>query len=114
METCGNDYIFLENWDGAITCPESLCVTFCDRHHGIGADGIVLMERSEKADAKMRMFNADGSEGMMAGNALRCMGKYLYDNGIMKKEEMTIETGKGTKTVKLYTTSGKEIGRAHV
>ena len=107
METCGNDYIFLENWDGAITCPESLCVTFCDRHHGIGADGIVLMERSQKADAKMRMFNADGSEGMMAGNALRCMGKYLYDNGIVKKEEMTIETGKGTKTVKLYTTSGK-------
>ena len=71
METCGNDYIFLENWDGAITCPESLCVTFCDRHHGIGADGIVLMEHSQKADAKMRMFNADGSEGMMAGNALR-------------------------------------------
>ncbi len=107
METCGNDYIFLENWNGEITCPESLCVTFCDRHHGIGADGIVLMERSEKADAKMRMFNADGSEGMMAGNALRCMGKYLYDNGIIQKEELTIETGKGTKTVKLYTTSGK-------
>ena len=107
METCGNDYIFLENWDGAITCPESLCVTFCDRHHGIGADGIVLMERSQKADAKMRMFNADGSEGMMAGNALRCMGKYLYDNDIVKKEELTIETGKGTKTVKLYTAGGK-------
>ena len=107
METCGNDYIFLENWDGAITCPESLCVTFCDRHHGIGADGIVLMEHSAKADAKMRMFNADGSEGMMAGNALRCMGKYLYDNDIVKKEEMTIETGKGTKTVKLYTMGGK-------
>ncbi|MDD6034541.1 MAG: diaminopimelate epimerase, partial [Oscillospiraceae bacterium] len=107
METCGNDYIFLENWDGVITCPESLCVTFCDRHHGIGADGIVLMEHSQKADAKMRMFNADGSEGMMAGNALRCMGKYLYDNGIVRKEELTIETGKGTKTVKLYTTNGK-------
>ena len=107
LETCGNDYIFLENWDGAITCPESLCVTLCDRHHGIGADGIVLMESSRKADAKMRMFNADGSEGMMAGNALRCMGKYLYDNGIVQKEELAIETGRGTKTVKLYTTSGK-------
>ena len=107
MQTCGNDYIFLENFNGEITCPESLCVTFCDRYYGVGADGIVLMETSSKADAKMRMFNADGSEGMMAGNALRCMGKYLYDNGIVKKEELTIETGKGVKTVKLYTAGGK-------
>ena len=107
LQTCGNDYIFLENWNGEITCPESLCVTFCDRHYGVGADGIVLMEKSEKADARMRMFNADGSEGMMAGNALRCMGKYLYDNGIVRKDELTIETGKGVKTVKLYTAGGK-------
>ena len=107
METCGNDYIFLENFNGEITCPESLCVTFCDRHYGVGADGIVLMEHSRKADAKMRMFNADGSEGMMAGNALRCMGKYLYDNAIVRKDELTIETGKGVKTVKLYTAGGK-------
>ena len=107
MQTCGNDYIFLENFNGEITCPESLCITFCDRHYGIGADGIILMEHSQKADAKMRMFNADGSEGMMAGNALRCMGKYLYDFGLVAKEELTIETGKGVKTVKLYTTNGK-------
>ena len=107
MQTCGNDYIFLENFHGEITCPESLCIAFCDRHYGIGADGIILMEHSEKADARMRMFNADGSEGMMAGNALRCMGKYLYDNGIVAKEELTVETGGGVKTVKLYTTSGK-------
>ena len=107
MQTCGNDYIFLENFHGEITCPESLCVTFCDRHYGIGADGIVLMEYSQKADARMRMFNSDGSEGMMAGNALRCMAKYLYDNGIVRKEEMTIETGKGVKHVQVYTTNGK-------
>ncbi|MBE6995341.1 MAG: diaminopimelate epimerase, partial [Ruminococcaceae bacterium] len=107
MQTSGNDYIFLENWDNTITCPESLCVTFCDRHYGIGADGIVLMERSEKADAKIRMFNADGSEGMMAGNALRCMGKYLYDFGIVKKEVISIETGRGVKQVQLYTSNGK-------
>ena len=55
----------------------------------------------------MRMFNSDGSEGMMAGNALRCMAKYLYDNGIVRKEEMTIETGKGVKHVQVYTTNGK-------
>ena len=102
MQTCGNDYIFLENFSGEITCPESLCVTLCDRHYGIGADGIIL-----KADAKMRMFNADGSEGSMAGNALRCMAKYLYDNGIVRKEEMTLETDKGTKTVRVYTTDGR-------
>ena len=107
MQTCGNDYIFFENFNGEITCPESLCVTFCDRHYGVGADGIVLMERSDKADARMRMFNADGSEGMMAGNALRCMGKYLYDNHLVRKEELSIETGKGVKRMKLYTAGGK-------
>ena len=118
MQTCGNDYIFLENFDGSITCPESLCVTFCDRHYGIGADGIILMERSEIADAKMRMFNSDGSEGAMAGNALRCMGKYLYDNGFVDRETLTVETVSGIKTVSLYTADGRvtsasvDMGRA--
>jgi carbamoyl-phosphate synthase large subunit len=107
MQTCGNDYIFIENFRGEITCPESLCVTFCDRHYGIGADGIVLMERSARADARMRMFNADGSEGAMAGNALRCMGKYLYDNGLVERDTMTIETDRGVKTVRVYTANGK-------
>ncbi|MBR5471047.1 MAG: carbamoyl-phosphate synthase large subunit [Oscillibacter sp.] len=107
MQTCGNDYIFLENFEDEITCPESLCITFCDRHYGIGADGIILMERSTKADFRMRMFNADGSEGMMAGNALRCMGKYLYDNGLVKTDVVSIETGRGVKQVQLYTTNGK-------
>ena len=107
MQTCGNDYIFLENFDGRITCPESLCVTFCHRHYGVGADGIILMERSETADVKMRMFNSDGSEGKMAGNALRCLGKYLYDNGFSTKETLTVETGSGLRAVTLYTTNGK-------
>ena len=118
MQTCGNDYIFLENFDGSITCPESLCVAFCDRHYGVGADGIILMEHSDKADAKMRMFNSDGSEGAMAGNALRCMGKYLYDRGLVQKESLTIETASGVRRLKLYTTNGKvtsasvDMGRA--
>ena len=107
MQTCGNDYIFLENFDGQITCPESLCVTFCHRHYGVGADGIILMERSDIADVKMRMFNSDGSEGKMAGNALRCLGKYLYDNGFSTKETLTVETGSGLRSVTLYTTNGK-------
>ena len=106
LETCGNDYVFLENFDGAITCPESLCVTFCDRHGGIGADGLVLMERSEIAAAKMRMFNADGSEGAMAGNALRCMAKYLHDKGLARGDEIAIETAGGLRSVRVYTTDG--------
>ena len=106
LETCGNDYIFLENFDGAVTCPESLCVTLCDRHTGVGADGLVLMEPSDTAAAKMRMFNADGSEGTMAGNALRCMAKYLHDRGLADREEIPIETRGGVKTLHVYTTDG--------
>jgi carbamoyl-phosphate synthase large subunit len=107
LETCGNDYIFLENFDGEITAPESLCITLCDRHTGVGADGLVLMERSDRADAKMRMFNADGSEGVTAGNALRCMGKYLRDNGLVSGDVASIEMGDRVYEVKLYTTGGK-------
>ncbi len=120
MQTCGNDYIFLENFDGHITCPESLCVTFCRRHFGVGADGIILLERSETADAKMRMFNADGSEGKMAGNALRCVGKYLYDNGFVDRETLTVETASGVRAVTVYTMGGKvtsasvDMGRAEL
>jgi len=106
METCGNDYIFIENFDCSITCPESLCVTFCDRHTGIGADGLILMEKSACAAARMRMFNSDGSEGAMAGNALRCMAKYLHDNGFARGDEIPIETPDGVKRVRVYTTDG--------
>ena len=106
METCGNDYIFLEDLHGEIGCPESLCVPCCDRHTGIGADGIVLIEPSGKADARMRMFNSDGSEGAMAGNALRCMAKYLYDNGFSRGDVVRIETASGVRKVRVYTTDG--------
>ena len=107
MEGTGNDYIFFDNFDGKITCPESLAITLTDRHYGIGADGIVLIERSELADAKMRIFNVDGSEGKMAGNCIRCVGKYLYDKGIAKKDELVIETNSGLKTLKLYSFNGQ-------
>ncbi len=91
MHSCGNDYIFIENFDGQITCPESLCVSLCAQHYGIGADGIVLIEKSDIADAKMRSFNRDGGEGRMAGNNIRCVAKYLYDNGFTDKEDVSIE-----------------------
>ncbi len=106
MVGSGDDYIYIDNFDGRITCPESLCVTYCDRTAGIGALGLVLMERSNVADAKMRLFNQDGSEGKMGGNAIRCVGKYLYDHGIVKKEHMTIETASGVKQLEVYTRNG--------
>jgi carbamoyl-phosphate synthase large subunit len=113
MQDLGNDYIYIENFDGAITCPESLCVQLCDRHYGIGGDGIVLIECSDVADAKMRVFNVDGSEGKMAGNALRCVGKLLYDRGICVKDDISVETASGIKNVRVFTRNGK-VGSATV
>lgn len=106
MQSCGNDYIYFEDMEGKITCPESLAVNFVDRHYGIGGDGIVLMEKSDVADAKMRIYNQDGSEGLMAGNAIRCVAKYLYESGIVPKTEMTIETMSGIRKVKVFSFGG--------
>ena len=107
MQATGDDYIFIDNFAQTITCPESLCITLCDRHYGVGADGIVLIEHSSLADAKMRIFNRDGSEGKMAGNCIRCVGKHLYDNGLTDKTTLRIETASGIRTLWLYTRDGK-------
>ena len=107
MHSCGNDYIFIENFNGEITCPESLCVYLCKQHYGIGADGIVLIGHSQTADASMRSFNRDGSEGRMAGNNVRLVGKYLYDHGYVRSERMTIETKSGICLLHLFTRDGK-------
>ena len=107
MHSCGNDSIFIENFDQRITCPESLCVSLCRPHYGIGGDGIVLVETSRVADAKIRVFNRDGSEGRMAGNNIRCAAKYLYDKGYIRSEVMTIETCSGVHSLRLYLTNGK-------
>lgn len=107
MEGTGDDYLFIENFDHSISCPESLCIALCDRHKGVGGFGIVLIESSQVADAKMRIYNQDGSEGKMAGNCIRCTAKYLYDNGLVSKDRMTIETASGVKELKLYTSGGK-------
>ena len=107
MQDCGNDYIFIENFDGRISCPESLCVSLCQPHYGISADGIVLMEASTVADVRMRSFNRDGSEGLMAGNNLRCVGKYLYDSGYLRTENIAVETAGGIRRLKLYCRDGR-------
>lgn len=107
MHSCGNDYIFIDNTDEVITCPESLCVSLCSPHYGIGGDGIVLIEKSDKADAKMRSFNKDGSEGKMAGNNIRCVGKYLYDNGLVSSDKVTVETVSGVFELSLIVRENK-------
>ena len=107
MQSCGNDYIVFDNRDGKITCPESIAVNYAQPHYGIGGDGVALIERSDIADAKVRIFNKDGSEAAQGGNAIRCVGKYLYEKGIVKKNEMKIETLNGVCDVKVYSFSGK-------
>jgi len=120
MQGCGNDYIYINCFETDINSPESLSVYLSDRHYGVGSDGIVLILPSKKADARMRMFNLDGSEGRMCGNAIRCVGKYLYDNGMVKKKDMTIETLSGIKKLRLYTKNGLvssvrvDMGRAEL
>lgn len=106
MHGAGNDYIYIDCFDNELDCLESLAVNFSDRHFGIGGDGIVLILRSVVADAKMRMFNADGSEGKMCGNAIRCVAKYLYDTGIARKAEIKIETLSGIKTISVNVKNG--------
>lgn len=109
MQGCGNDYIYFNCLEREIPGPESLSVYLSDRHLGIGGDGIVMICPSKKADASMRMFNLDGSEGRMCGNAIRCVGKYLYDTGICKKTDMKIETLSGIKNLKLYISDGEVV-----
>ena len=107
MHGCGNDYIYINAFDIEIKDPNKLAILMSKRHFSVGSDGVVLIARSNTCDAKMRMFNADGSEGKMCGNAIRCIGKYLYDNNIVKKENITIETLSGVKKLKLYIENDK-------
>ncbi len=106
MQCAGTDYIIIDNRDGRVSCAESLCVTLCDRHFGVGGDGIALIEKSAVADAKMRMFNRDGSPGGIAGSCLMLVGKYLHDRGIVQGEEVVLEAGGDVKRVKLLLTDG--------
>ena len=103
MHGTGNDYIYFDCFDTVINSPESLSALLSDRHKGIGGDGVVLILRSQVADAAMRMFNRDGSEASMCGNAIRCVAKYLYDNGIVRKLQMSIETASGVRQLYLST-----------
>ena len=107
MHGLGNDYIYVDTESNAITEPSACSVEWSRYHTGIGSDGLVLIGKSKVADFSMRIFNADGSEARMCGNASRCIGKYVYDKGFTKKTVFTVETLGGIKTVYLDLRDGK-------
>ncbi len=104
MHGAGNDYIYVDTSLYSIDCPERLAVLWSDRHKGIGSDGLVLIGKSPipEADFTMRIFNADGSEAMMCGNASRCVGKYVYEKGLTRETTINLLTCSGIKTLQLH------------
>jgi diaminopimelate epimerase len=101
MQGLGNDYVYVDTFACPVSNPAPLAVHVSDRHFGVGGDGLVLIGPSGVADFRMRIFNADGSEAEMCGNASRCVGKYLYEHKLTRKHELTLETGAGIRTLKL-------------
>ena len=102
MHGAGNDYIYVDTTRFPIEHPERMAKLWSAPHTGIGSDGLVLIGHSEKADFSMRIFNADGSEALMCGNASRCIGKYLYEHGLTRKTEIALETLSGIKILRLH------------
>lgn len=107
MQGIGNDYVYINCFEETVKDPSALSIRLSDRHFGIGSDGVILIEPSEVADCKMDMYNADGSRGMMCGNGIRCVGKYVYERGIARKDVLTVETLSGIKTLYLSVENGK-------
>ena len=106
MQGIGNDYVYVNCFEEDIKDPSELSIAISDRHFGVGSDGLIMIMPSPIADARMRIFNADGSEAQMCGNGIRCVAKYLYEYGIKKSDRMTIETAAGLKTIELTTVNG--------
>src|SRR6185436_2211944 len=107
MHGAGNDYVYVDAFKEKIADPSALSIALSDRHTGVGSDGLILIAPSKKADFRMIMFNADGSEGSMCGNGIRCIGKYVYDHGLTKKKSITVETKSGTVSLDLRAKNGK-------
>ena len=107
MHGIGNDYIYVNCFEENLPDPEKASIYVSDVRKGIGADGLVMIMPSDKADFRMRIFNADGSEAMMCGNATRCIGKYVYDKGLTDKTEITLETNSGIKYLTLFPENGR-------
>ena len=107
MHGCGNDYVYVNCLEEKIKHPSETAIKVSDRHFGIGSDGLILIKPSEKADFEMEMYNADGSQGAMCGNGVRCIAKYVYDYGLTDKTTITIETKGGIKELDLTVEDGK-------
>ena len=114
MHGCGNDYVYVNCFEHHIENPEQLAIYVSDRHFGIGSDGLVLIMPSQTCDFRMRMFNADGSEAQMCGNASRCVAKYCYDNHLTSKTEFTLETLAGVKVLKVTVGQDGKVEKVRV
>lgn len=101
MQAAGNDYIYVNLFEERVDDPEAISLQVSDRHFGVGSDGLVLIGPDEVGDFSMKMYNADGSEGAMCGNAARCVGKYLYERGLTSKKEIALNTKSGIKYLSL-------------
>jgi len=114
MQGIGNDYVYVNCFEESVANPSKLAVAISDRHFGVGSDGLILIMPSQAAaDAKMRIFNADGSEAQMCGNGIRCVAKYLYESGLKRSDRMTIETSAGLKAIEL-TVSNNNVSQVKV
>lgn len=107
MQGIGNDYVYVNCFEEQVENPGRISEFISNRHFGIGSDGLILICPSDKADCRMRMFNEDGSEGSMCGNGVRCVGKYVYDHGIVDKTRISVETLGGIKYLELHVEDGK-------
>lgn len=107
MHGCGNDYVYVDCTNEMIENPSEVSKYVSDRHFGIGSDGLILICSSKTADFRMAMYNADGSEGAMCGNGIRCVAKYVYDKGLTDKKNISIETKSGIKELELTVEDGK-------
>lgn len=107
MEGCGNDYVYVNGFTNKIENPNKVSEFVSNRNFGIGSDGLIMVNPSDKADFRMNMYNADGSEGKMCGNGIRCVAKYVYDNKMTDKTTITVETLSGIKTLVLNVEDGK-------
>lgn len=109
MHGIGNDYIYVNCFEEYVKDPSALAIAMSKPHFGVGSDGLILIEPCDVADFRMRMFNADGSEGEMCGNASRCIGKYVYEKGLTDKTEISLMTGAGLKQLSLKVEDGKVV-----
>lgn len=114
MQGAGNDYVYINCFEEQVENPEQVAVKVSNRNFGIGSDGLILILPSEKADVRMRMFNADGSESEMCGNGIRCVAKYAYDHALVAKKEITAETGAGILTLHLFTDDSDRVEKVRV